>query len=96
TPVAGGLSTCVLSARPSPGLRLFPPQVDCSRYPNSTSEEGKVVLICNKDISPVCGTDWVTYDNECLLCARMMFVLSVASCGHKFAQLLLFLFAGYC
>ncbi|NXX71340.1 IOVO protein, partial [Spizella passerina] len=44
--------------------------VDCSRYPNSTSEEGKVVLICSKDISPVCGTDWVTYDNECLLCAR--------------------------
>ncbi|NWT71679.1 IOVO protein, partial [Prunella fulvescens] len=44
--------------------------VDCSRYPNTTSEEGKVVLLCNKDISPVCGTDWVTYDNECLLCAR--------------------------
>nr|XP_041574930.1 ovomucoid [Taeniopygia guttata] len=44
--------------------------VDCSRYPNTTSEEGKVVLLCNKDISPVCGTDWVTYENECLLCAR--------------------------
>ncbi|NXP93853.1 IOVO protein, partial [Passerina amoena] len=46
--------------------------VDCSRYPNSTSEEGKVALICTKDISPVCGTDWVTYDNECLLCARSL------------------------
>ncbi|XP_063025026.1 ovomucoid-like [Melospiza melodia melodia] len=46
--------------------------VDCSRYPNSTSEEGKVGLICSKDISPVCGTDWVTYDNECLLCARSL------------------------
>ncbi|NWW22103.1 IOVO protein, partial [Falcunculus frontatus] len=44
--------------------------VDCSRYPNTTSEEGKVVLLCNKDLNPVCGTDWVTYDNECLLCAR--------------------------
>ncbi|NXY15083.1 IOVO protein, partial [Atrichornis clamosus] len=44
--------------------------VDCSRYPNTTSEEGKVVLLCTKDLSPVCGTDWVTYDNECLLCAR--------------------------
>ncbi|XP_053812549.1 ovomucoid-like isoform X2 [Vidua macroura] len=44
--------------------------VDCSRYPNTTSEEGKVVLVCNRDNSPVCGTDWVTYDNECLLCAR--------------------------
>ncbi|NWY12534.1 IOVO protein, partial [Aphelocoma coerulescens] len=44
--------------------------VDCSRYPNTTSEDGKVVLLCNKDLSPVCGTDWVTYDNECRLCAR--------------------------
>ncbi|NXV97808.1 IOVO protein, partial [Calonectris borealis] len=44
--------------------------VGCSRYPNTTNEEGKVVLLCNKDLSPVCGTDGVTYDNECLLCAR--------------------------
>ncbi|XP_074772013.1 ovomucoid-like [Athene noctua] len=44
--------------------------VDCSKYPNTTNEEGKVVLLCNKDLSPVCGTDGVTYDNECLLCAR--------------------------
>ncbi|NXL37710.1 IOVO protein, partial [Glaucidium brasilianum] len=44
--------------------------VDCSKYPNTTNEEGKVVLLCSKDLSPVCGTDGVTYDNECLLCAR--------------------------
>ncbi|NXT23669.1 IOVO protein, partial [Syrrhaptes paradoxus] len=44
--------------------------VDCSRYPNTTSEEGKVVLLCHKDLNPVCGTDGVTYDNECLLCAH--------------------------
>ncbi|KAF1656727.1 Ovomucoid, partial [Eudyptes chrysocome] len=44
--------------------------VDCSRYPNTTNEEGKVVLRCNKDLSPVCGTDGVTYDNECLMCAH--------------------------
>ncbi|NXP68903.1 IOVO protein, partial [Chloropsis cyanopogon] len=44
--------------------------VDCSRYPNTTSEEGKVELLCSKDLSPICGTDWVTYDSECHLCAR--------------------------
>ncbi|KAK4814052.1 hypothetical protein QYF61_006559, partial [Mycteria americana] len=44
--------------------------VDCSRYPNTTNEEGKVALLCNKDLSPVCSSDGVTYDNECLLCAR--------------------------
>ncbi|NWH21246.1 IOVO protein, partial [Grus americana] len=44
--------------------------VDCSRYPNSTNEEGKVVMLCSKDLNPVCGTDGVTYDNECVLCAH--------------------------
>ncbi|NWY55887.1 IOVO protein, partial [Chionis minor] len=41
---------------------------DCSKYPNTTNEEGKVALLCNKALSPICGTDGVTYDNECLLC----------------------------
>ncbi|NXY35763.1 IOVO protein, partial [Pomatorhinus ruficollis] len=44
--------------------------VDCSRYPNTTTDDGKVVLLCKKDPSPVCGTNWVTYDSECHLCAR--------------------------
>ncbi|NWT38238.1 IOVO protein, partial [Chroicocephalus maculipennis] len=44
--------------------------VDCNRYPNMTNEEGKVGLLCDKALSPVCGTDGVTYDNECLLCAH--------------------------
>ncbi|NWZ20742.1 IOVO protein, partial [Asarcornis scutulata] len=44
-------------------------QVDCSRFPNTTNEEGKEVLLCTKELSPICGTDGVTYSNECLLCA---------------------------
>ncbi|XP_069724994.1 ovomucoid-like isoform X4 [Phaenicophaeus curvirostris] len=45
-------------------------RVDCSRYPNITNKEGKVELLCNKDLNPICSADGVTYDNECLLCAR--------------------------
>ncbi|NXN41250.1 IOVO protein, partial [Rhinoptilus africanus] len=44
--------------------------VDCNRYPNMTNEEGKVGPLCDKDLSPICGTDGVTYSNECLLCAH--------------------------
>ncbi|NWZ35231.1 IOVO protein, partial [Brachypodius atriceps] len=64
--------------------------VDCSRYPNKTSEEGKVVLLCEKELSPVCGTNWVTYDNECQLCARnLVQALVLLTPSH---QNLLFLF----
>ncbi|NXX37206.1 IOVO protein, partial [Nicator chloris] len=44
--------------------------VDCSRYPNRTVEEGKVVPLCSDEPSPICGSDGVTYDSECALCAR--------------------------
>ncbi|NWH70781.1 IOVO protein, partial [Piaya cayana] len=59
-------------------------RVDCSRYPNITNEEGKVELLCNRDLNPVCGTDGVTYDNECLLCTRTIsFILDF---GYFFLQ----------
>ncbi|XP_062443071.1 ovomucoid [Rhea pennata] len=44
-------------------------EVDCSKYPNTTNEEGKEVLLCPEILNPVCGADGVTYSNECLLCA---------------------------
>ncbi|KFQ29918.1 Ovomucoid [Mesitornis unicolor] len=56
--------------------------VDCSSYANTTDEEGKVVLLCAKDFNPVCGTDGVTYDNECLLCSRNL--EPEASVGKKY------------
>lgn len=66
------------ASKPSPVLCcMFPQQADCSMYPNMTNEEGKMTLLCNKMFSPVCGTDGVTYDNECMLCAHNVWVLWV-------------------
>lgn len=59
-------------SKPSPVFCcMFPQQVDCSKYPNMTNE-GRVALDCAENLSLVCGTDGVTYDNECLLCARSL------------------------
>ncbi|KFQ57860.1 Ovoinhibitor, partial [Pelecanus crispus] len=44
--------------------------IDCSKYPTATTEDGKVLVSCPRILSPVCGTDGTTYDNECVICAH--------------------------
>ncbi|TFK00560.1 chloride channel protein 2 [Platysternon megacephalum] len=45
-------------------------EVDCSKYPRGTSEDGKVLTACPFILADVCGTDGVTYPSECGLCAH--------------------------
>uniref|UniRef100_K7GF14 Kazal-like domain-containing protein n=1 Tax=Pelodiscus sinensis TaxID=13735 RepID=K7GF14_PELSI len=45
-------------------------QADCSQYRLRTTKDGKVLIACPRLLEKVCGTDGVTYPNECMLCAH--------------------------
>ncbi|XP_025978528.2 ovoinhibitor-like isoform X2 [Dromaius novaehollandiae] len=42
-------------------------QVDCSRY-RRTKKDGEVLVACPRILEPVCGSDSLTYSNECGIC----------------------------
>lgn len=87
--VAQSSSPCATdSFTPDSFIFIYFLQVDCSDYPKP---------VCTLDYMPLCGSDNTTYSNKCNFCNAVVyvqiwvtFVLSVGSCGHKFAQLLLF------
>uniref|UniRef100_A0A8V5H1F2 Ovomucoid n=1 Tax=Melopsittacus undulatus TaxID=13146 RepID=A0A8V5H1F2_MELUD len=47
----------------------FSLQVDCSVYPRN-AESGGTITACPLNLREICGTDGVTYGNDCLLCAH--------------------------
>lgn len=87
--LAQGSSPCATDSSTSDSfIFIYFLQVDCSDYPKP---------VCSLDYMPLCGSDNTTYNNKCIFCnavvyvqVSVMFVLSVASCGHKFTLLLLF------
>ncbi|XP_061477873.1 ovomucoid-like isoform X2 [Rhineura floridana] len=44
-------------------------KIDCSEYQSQNKIER---IYCSKNYAPVCGTDFNTYGNKCILCTRIL------------------------
>ncbi|XP_019361498.1 PREDICTED: ovoinhibitor-like [Gavialis gangeticus] len=45
-------------------------ELDCSLYPPVATKDGKALIVCPRHLRPVCGTDSISYSNECGICVQ--------------------------